>query len=1227
MTEHSEKSSAAEGKTVAPTKELRIGLVLYGGVSLAVYINGVITEIWNALRASRNQVFREADNRPGGRTDTVYRDLLDALACHGGTERLEIVVDTVAGTSAGGINATALAKGVVEGGDLRVLNDMWIKKADVKQLKACPPRRLSRLRQSLIRVAGCAIDALGRIRHQIDALPGISSRWAANQVYSMLTSKDGTKTPLKGTYLTKMVASALQELASACRPLISDGQRFDLYVTRTDLHGWPRHLPVSRSFHRRSLYERKHAHVMRFAADDGGKLDDFALIYGARTTAGFPIAFAPVNVKAIADTLGGTRTCTVGNRHLREHELWDLDPDHAWMIDGGVLDNKPFGHVAKAIERKPAERQVYRTVVYVEPDPETEVESPPVKAPLPGAVMSGLYRIFRHEPIHDDLRQLRERNAKVARIREIADEAGKAASRAAEKLATPERRWPPSAESLEEWRLATNDALRHGDDPAYAGYVALKARRSARVFSELMCRSLNFPEDSRHAYFVRELIRTWLDCEGWTRPPEWCQKGGSYVLVEGQHRLLDAFDVPYRQRRMRALVDAANSQYQGAGNSDQGRRAALDAFKRKLAKAAGRVDQIEDLTPAEACEVKRLFNIKNSSIDEKIACLHDDTGRKKMVEQHRDGLRSLFGRIADRLRMAFRSVNEEIVDAVMGITDTEVQCGIATVYVTFPFVDRVVFPLMDSADVGDLIDVDVMRISPYDSELLSCIESPLQGRRLAAFAGFLKRSAREEDLVWGRLYAAERLVDLIARAAVPDECTYARLSGLRTEFKNKVMERILDDEGKRPGNSTRNLRNRVRHRLCYNQATASQHGAEGERSDHINAAKQCGVDEVALGCDDDNGRSGLGVRCSEFFAELKKFTASLAPLSVFLLGMTMWNIFATDRFAVSGGHVFIVDRIHIGISSCNTLSEEPMRTYMVAAAFMVLLLVEVYAMVFAIGSVWNGNGTASRRQRSTQRVAFTVAAAFFAILIIVIMLFIGVDQIDAIGWSVFENTIGCMKVEFPAGSRPDYLEYLLFSVRDKIPSGPGFLSWLVGLINVGLVGAVVASASIISASCTISPRVSHGGIQLTSAVIEVAEQNERLKRYLGLAALLMLIGVAFAALWSSWPLAFSESKIAYEEGIAERFAHTVNGTVFFLSCLYTLVLAAMFIPIATRLRRAAVDLADRKLGSCTPVERRAWMIKNGLALSIGEAGQRIGAILAPILVPVVSAVGSLLAGG
>ena len=34
-------------------KELRIALVCYGGISLAVYMHGVTKELWHAVRASR----------------------------------------------------------------------------------------------------------------------------------------------------------------------------------------------------------------------------------------------------------------------------------------------------------------------------------------------------------------------------------------------------------------------------------------------------------------------------------------------------------------------------------------------------------------------------------------------------------------------------------------------------------------------------------------------------------------------------------------------------------------------------------------------------------------------------------------------------------------------------------------------------------------------------------------------------------------------------------------------------------------------------------------------------------------------------------------------------------------------------------------------------------------------------------------------------------------------
>lgn len=87
------------------------------------------------------------------------------------------------------------------------------------------------------------------------------------------------------------------------QPLLPSRGTFNLFLTRTDLHSWPRHLPVSRRYHPTGLYERTHSHVMtyRVRADnpDAHGATDFDLTYGARTTAGFPLAVPPVTYKEI----------------------------------------------------------------------------------------------------------------------------------------------------------------------------------------------------------------------------------------------------------------------------------------------------------------------------------------------------------------------------------------------------------------------------------------------------------------------------------------------------------------------------------------------------------------------------------------------------------------------------------------------------------------------------------------------------------------------------------------------------------------------------------------------------------------------------------------------------------------------------------------------------------------------------------------------------------------
>src|SRR5262245_36285347 len=84
-------------------KELRIALVCYGGVSLAVYMHGITKEIWRLAKAS--QLVHSSTLREAGapRAGDVYSSLLGTIAKQADTD-LRILVDILAGASAGGIN-------------------------------------------------------------------------------------------------------------------------------------------------------------------------------------------------------------------------------------------------------------------------------------------------------------------------------------------------------------------------------------------------------------------------------------------------------------------------------------------------------------------------------------------------------------------------------------------------------------------------------------------------------------------------------------------------------------------------------------------------------------------------------------------------------------------------------------------------------------------------------------------------------------------------------------------------------------------------------------------------------------------------------------------------------------------------------------------------------------------------------------------------------------------
>ncbi len=108
-----------------PPRELRLAVVMTGGVSLAIWMGGVASEIDQLVRTKRTKA---KDRTP---QQAVYDELL-TLA--GYTPR----VDVVSGTSAGGVNGALLAGAVARRRKLDGLRDIWLKVADFEELLRSP---------------------------------------------------------------------------------------------------------------------------------------------------------------------------------------------------------------------------------------------------------------------------------------------------------------------------------------------------------------------------------------------------------------------------------------------------------------------------------------------------------------------------------------------------------------------------------------------------------------------------------------------------------------------------------------------------------------------------------------------------------------------------------------------------------------------------------------------------------------------------------------------------------------------------------------------------------------------------------------------------------------------------------------------------------------------------------------------------------------------------------
>ena len=348
-------------------KELRLALICYGGVSLAIYMHGVTREIWHMVRASR--AFHDAAPAARG-SESVYHDLLAEMSQVSGT-KLRVLTDIIAGSSAGGINGIFLSQAIVTGQSLEPLTDMWLEMADVDVLLDPDARPLSRFSKfwatpiawMILRRRGGAVERTVAKEAQDEVATKLSrfvrARWFAP--------------PFGGNVFSKLLLDALKAMAAskAGSPLLPTNQPLDLFVTVTDFNG---HDQVLRLNSPPEVTESEHRITVDFSTRGRTGLADIAeLIFAARATASFPGAFPPFSVRELDRLLERENVPWLGRnaflKRILPQQFAANAAEDTMLIDGSVLANAPFNQAIAALRNRPARREVDRRFVYIDPKP------------------------------------------------------------------------------------------------------------------------------------------------------------------------------------------------------------------------------------------------------------------------------------------------------------------------------------------------------------------------------------------------------------------------------------------------------------------------------------------------------------------------------------------------------------------------------------------------------------------------------------------------------------------------------------------------------------------------------------------------------------------------------------------------------------------------------------------------------------------------------------------
>ena len=794
--------------TLEVAREIRFAVVMYGGVSLAIYLNGVTQEMLQMASATAEDpanpghpLYQDCED-----TRATYRVLAQLLSLS--SEQLckceaqmadspdatvvaswlpnritvKFIVDTISGTSAGGINGIFLGKALANNQTLDQLQEMWI--------------------------------------HESDILKLINDKESISDLNSM-PSPDPPTSLLNGQ---RMYLRLVQAFDAMDRNLPDKPSRsgyvddLDVFATTTDVNGLPVYLRLADGI----VCERRYKNVFHFkhrqtgtdvTSDFNKQMNPF-LAYAARCTSSFPIAFAPMALNSIGDIL------VTMPEHINEQGLgtqidrWqpyfpayqpstDAAPskqNSAWyefqnrpFCDGAYLNNKPFSYAIDMLSQRVSSRPVDRKLIYIEPDPEhpeLSKEINQVPNPIENALLS--QSLATYETIREDLERVLDRNLLIERVNRLL--AG-------------------SDDDVNIWRAGEafdDDKLFNTGDlnaliqkygAAYGGYHRLKIGALTDEIGNWVGAAANFQKTSAYISGIALLVRAWREKIYPVKKILATSPSETHFLYE--------FDLSYRIRRLRFVIrrldilrragmqstpnpvtdaSALFESMQRIVISQPAISADLEALRRQLHQALKILMEARDLLLKQSDDnplAKLLADAKpDSTLLDRVlrARTFEERFSQAQLELQNPALMGLFDKVAEFLRKYVtvavvqaskqaRSALQASIDHAVGDAQ-QIMRQVQSFYLNYQGYDFVAFPVVYATNVGEeLCTTEVIRISPADATTLinpanGDMRKKLAGTILMHFGAFLEQHWRRNDMLWGRLDGAERLI----KSLLPQNC-------------------------------------------------------------------------------------------------------------------------------------------------------------------------------------------------------------------------------------------------------------------------------------------------------------------------------------------------------------------------------------------------------------------------------------------------------------------------